>query len=49
MRRLELPDVKREWEAIFKLMDEKNLKLSDEEIQEEIRSLRDRRRMLSQP
>ncbi len=44
MRRLELPDVKREWEAIFKLMDEKNLKLSEKEVEEEVRGLRDQRR-----
>ncbi len=43
MKKLELPNVKREWEAIFKLMDKKNLNLSDEEIQEEVRSLRDHR------
>ena len=34
MKRLELPDVKKEWEEIFKMMDEKGLKLSEGEIQE---------------
>jgi AbrB family looped-hinge helix DNA binding protein len=36
MKRLNLPDMKKEWEDIFKMMDKKELKLSDEEIQEEI-------------
>ena len=36
MKRLKLPDMKKEWEDIFKMMDEKGLKLSDAEIQEEI-------------
>lgn len=34
MKRLELPDVKKEWEEIFKMIDEKGLKLSEGEIQE---------------
>ena len=34
MKRLKLPDVKKEWEEIFKMMDEKGLKLSEGEIQE---------------
>jgi len=36
MKRLELPDLKKEWEAIFEMMDRKELSLSDEELQEEI-------------
>ena len=36
MKRLNLPDMKKEWEDIFKMMDKKEVKLSDEEIQEEI-------------
>jgi len=36
MKKLELPDLKKEWEEIFKLMEKKDLKLSDEEIQKEI-------------
>jgi AbrB family looped-hinge helix DNA binding protein len=36
MKRLNLPDMKKEWEDLFKMMDKKELKLSDEEIQEEI-------------
>ncbi len=45
MKRLVLPDVKKEWEAIFKIMDSKGLKLSEKEIQEEIRAARKERRM----
>ena len=40
MKRLELPDVKKEWEDIFKRMDEKGLKLSEKEIQKEIAASR---------
>jgi AbrB family looped-hinge helix DNA binding protein len=40
MKRLELPDIKKEWESIFKIMDQKELKLSDEEIQKEIAATR---------
>lgn len=40
MKRLKLPDVKKEWEDIFKRMDEKGLKLSEKEIQKEITASR---------
>jgi AbrB family looped-hinge helix DNA binding protein len=36
MKKLELPDLKKEWEDIFKLMEKKELKISDKEIQKEI-------------
>jgi AbrB family looped-hinge helix DNA binding protein len=36
MKKLELPSLEKEWEDIFKLMDKKELKMSDEEIQREI-------------
>jgi hypothetical protein len=36
MKKLELPDMKKEWNEIFKAMDKKNLKLSESEIQKEI-------------
>jgi hypothetical protein len=36
MKKLELPNLKKEWEDIFKMMDKKALKISDEEIQKEI-------------
>jgi len=40
MKKLELPDLKKEWEDIFKLMDKKELKISDTEIQKEIAEAR---------
>ncbi len=40
MKKLELPDLKKEWEEIFKLMDKKELKLSDEDVQREIAAAR---------
>ena len=40
MKKLELPSLKEEWEDIFKLMDKKGLKISDEEIQNEIAAAR---------
>ncbi len=36
MKKLELPDMKKEWSEIFKIMDRKNLKLSEKEIQKEV-------------
>ena len=36
MKRLKLPDVKKEWDEIFTFMDRKNLKISEEEILKEI-------------
>jgi AbrB family looped-hinge helix DNA binding protein len=36
MKRLELPDMKKEWNEIFKVMDKKNLMLSESEIQKEV-------------
>jgi AbrB family looped-hinge helix DNA binding protein len=44
MKKLELPDLKKEWEAIFKMMDKKMLKLSDEQIQKEISVVRKEKR-----
>jgi AbrB family looped-hinge helix DNA binding protein len=40
MKKLQLPSLKKEWEDIFKMMDKKALKLSDEEIQNEIAAAR---------
>jgi AbrB family looped-hinge helix DNA binding protein len=40
MKKLELPDLKKEWEDIFKFMDKKELKISNEEIQQEIADAR---------
>ena len=40
MKKLTLPDLKKEWEDIFNLMDKKELKMSDKEIQKEIAETR---------
>lgn len=40
MKKLELPDMKKEWSKIFKAMDNKNLKLSESEIQKEVAETR---------
>jgi AbrB family looped-hinge helix DNA binding protein len=40
MKKLELPDVKKEWDDIFKMMDKKELKLSTEQIQKETAAVR---------
>jgi hypothetical protein len=40
MKKLELPDLKKEWENIFKQMDKKELKMSDKEIQKEMQEAR---------
>jgi AbrB family looped-hinge helix DNA binding protein len=40
MKKLELPDLKKEWEDIFRLMDKKELKLSEKQIQKEIAEAR---------
>ena len=44
MKKLELPDLKKEWDDIFKSMDKKQLKISDKEIREEVASARKKRR-----
>jgi len=36
MRRIKLPDMKKEWDEILTIMDRKNLKISEEEILKEI-------------
>ncbi len=44
MKRLELPDVKKEWAEILEAMDEKGIRLSEQEIQKEIEASRKERR-----
>ncbi len=44
MKKLELPDIKQEWDDIFKLMDKKGLKLSDEDVQKEVTAVRKTKR-----
>ena len=40
MKKLDLPDMKKEWNEIFKAMDKKKLTLSESEIQNEITEAR---------
>lgn len=40
MKRLELPDIKQEWEEIFRMMDRKGLKLTEREVQAETEASR---------
>lgn len=40
MKRLELPDLRKEWDEIFKAMDAKRLKISENEILDEIAAVR---------
>ena len=47
MKRLELPDLKGEWEEIFKAMDKKGLEISEKEVQEEVTKVRRERRRSS--
>jgi AbrB family looped-hinge helix DNA binding protein len=44
MKRLELPDVKHEWEEIFRMMNRKGLGLSEKEIEAEIEAVRKEKR-----
>jgi len=44
MKKLELPDMKKEWDEIFKVMEKKNLNLSESDIQNEVAQVRKRRR-----
>ncbi len=40
LKKLELPSLKKEWEDIFRMMDKKDLTISEEEIQKEIAAAR---------
>jgi AbrB family looped-hinge helix DNA binding protein len=40
MKRLQLPDVKQEWEKLFKAIDKKGLKITEEKIREEVQKYR---------
>jgi bifunctional DNA-binding transcriptional regulator/antitoxin component of YhaV-PrlF toxin-antitoxin module len=43
LKKLELPDIKKEWDKIFEMMDKKRLNLSEEEIQEIVSEVRKER------
>ncbi len=40
LKRLELPDLEKEWEEIFQIIEEKDVDLSEEDIREEIQAQR---------
>jgi AbrB family looped-hinge helix DNA binding protein len=40
LKKLELPDIKKEWDNIFDMMDKKELNVSEKEIQKEITEVR---------
>ncbi|MDQ1281500.1 MAG: hypothetical protein QG670_2765 [Thermoproteota archaeon] len=40
LKKLELPDLKKEWDDIFQMMDKKEIKISDKEVQKEISEIR---------
>ena len=42
MKKLQIPDVKKEWDDIFKMMDKKELNISEKEVDHEIRQARKR-------
>jgi AbrB family looped-hinge helix DNA binding protein len=44
MKKLDLPDLKKEWDDIFKLMDQKEISLSDEQVQKEVAAVRKKTR-----
>jgi AbrB family looped-hinge helix DNA binding protein len=44
MKKLELPDLRKEWDDIFKAMDEKKLKVSERDILDEVAAVRKERR-----
>jgi bifunctional DNA-binding transcriptional regulator/antitoxin component of YhaV-PrlF toxin-antitoxin module len=40
LKKLELPDLKKEWDNIFEMMNKKKLNVSEKEIQKEIKDVR---------
>jgi len=44
MKKLELPDMKKEWNAILRAMENKKLKLSESEVLKEVDEVRKRHR-----
>ena len=44
MKKLELPDMKKEWNAILRAMENKKLKLSESEVLKEVAEVRKRHR-----
>ena len=48
MRILKASDIKKEWDAIFKEFDSKNLKITDEQINDEIKKYRETKHKAAQ-
>lgn len=44
MKRLELPDMRKEWDEIFRAMDAKKLRISEDEVIDEVAAVRRERR-----
>jgi AbrB family looped-hinge helix DNA binding protein len=44
LKKLELPDLRKEWEEIFKIMDKKKLGLTEEDVKKEIETYRREKR-----
>ena len=44
MKTLRVPDVKKEWDDIFKKMDSKKIKVSDKDIKDEVKKYRKAKR-----
>ncbi|MCH8915984.1 MAG: AbrB/MazE/SpoVT family DNA-binding domain-containing protein [Thaumarchaeota archaeon] len=44
MKALQMPDMNKEWNSIFKKIDEKNLRISDKEIASEVKKYRKAKR-----
>ena len=44
MKAFELPNLEKEWSEIFSIADKKNLKISEKEVYDEVRSYRAHRR-----
>ena len=42
MKKLEIPDLKKEWDNIFEMMDKKELDISEKKIEEEVKQARKR-------
>jgi hypothetical protein len=47
MRKLDMPDIKKEWKSIFQTMDKKNLRLDEKEIAKKVRPYRKEKRKRS--
>lgn len=40
LKKLEIPDLKKEWDALFEIMDKKGLNFSEEEVEQEVQRVR---------